>query len=90
MDIQTIIITLLLTLNLIAFCLYARDKRAARTAKPRTRESTLLWWSLPGPFGALLAMQLLRHKTQHKKFTLLVPAFCFLQLAALGWYIVSR
>ncbi len=64
----------LLILNLLAFLLYALDKVKAKRGKWRIPEATLLLCAaLGGAVGALMAMQMFRHKTQHKKFTLGVP-----------------
>lgn len=65
----------LVLVNLAAFFLYALDKRRARRRMWRVPESMLLLVAaLGGSLGALLGIHLLRHKTKHLKFTLLVPA----------------
>ena len=64
----------LLLPNLLAFLLYGLDKYKARRGKWRIPEATLLVFAaLGGAIGALMAMQMFHHKTQHKKFTLGVP-----------------
>ncbi len=69
-------------MNLLAFSLYAADKRRARLHMWRIRESTLLAVTvLGGSLGALLGMHLLRHKTKDPKFYLLVPTFFLLHAA---------
>ncbi|MCE3261506.1 MAG: hypothetical protein K0R43_585 [Pseudoduganella sp.] len=77
-----------------AACLiaYARDKQAARQARPRTPERTLLLLGLAGGWpGALVAQQLLRHKSVkpsfQRKFWLTVVLNGAALLAALqaGW-----
>ncbi|MBS6511534.1 MAG: DUF1294 domain-containing protein, partial [Clostridiales bacterium] len=45
---------------------------------------------LGGAAGMLLAMHLFRHKTQHRKFTILVPLALFLQLLLLLFLFFSR
>jgi len=65
--------------NAGAFCLYGYDKHAARAGRWRIPESTLLGFGLIGPFGALGAMLLFRHKTRKLKFYL-VPAFLVLHV----------
>ncbi|WP_299490841.1 DUF1294 domain-containing protein [uncultured Shewanella sp.] len=58
-----------LIISLITFCAFAIDKSAARKSKWRTKERTLhLLALLCGWPGALLAQQLLRHKTQKQPF----------------------
>lgn len=56
---------------LIAFALYAIDKAKARRGAWRISEKALLLSGfLGGAVGALLAMQLVRHKTKHPYFYL--------------------
>ena len=56
-------------LSLLAFILYASDKRRARLGLWRISEKTLLLTSfLGGALGGLAAMQLFRHKTKHWYF----------------------
>ncbi|SDC14046.1 Uncharacterized membrane protein YsdA, DUF1294 family [Sanguibacter gelidistatuariae] len=51
-------------MSLLTFVVYAKDKAAARGRRWRTPESTLHLLSLLGGWpGALLAQQVLRHKT---------------------------
>lgn len=65
--------------NLVAFALCFADKKRAIKGQWRVKESTLMVTGLlGGAFGLLLGMGLLRHKTKHLKFTLLVPLQCLL------------
>jgi uncharacterized membrane protein YsdA (DUF1294 family)/cold shock CspA family protein len=58
-----------LTASFIAFLAYAMDKSAARHRRWRTSEATLHWFSVAcGWPGALLAQQLLRHKSSKPAF----------------------
>jgi uncharacterized membrane protein YsdA (DUF1294 family)/cold shock CspA family protein len=58
-----------LGLSLLAFIAYAFDKSAAVSGRWRTAEQTLHIVSLAGGWpGALLAQQLLRHKTSKQSF----------------------
>lgn len=69
--------------SLLTFALFARDKHHAVYGKTRIPELLLLLFSfLGGAFGALCAMIFFRHKTRHKLFTICVPVFLALQLAA--------
>lgn len=62
-----------LALSVVAFFAYALDKSAAKSGGWRTSEQTLHLLSLVGGWpGALLAQQLLRHKTAKKSF---IPVF---------------
>ncbi|MEE3485446.1 MAG: DUF1294 domain-containing protein [Bacteroidales bacterium] len=76
-------------LNVITFIVYAWDKRKAKKNSWRTPESTLLLLAVVGgSVGALLAMYMLRHKTQHKKFYIGVPVILVAQIFLLFylWY----
>ncbi|MCR4658667.1 MAG: DUF1294 domain-containing protein [Bacteroidales bacterium] len=72
----------LLTVNLLTFIIYGIDKYKARHNHWRVRETSLLLLAaLGGSIGALLAMRVFRHKTQHKKFCYGVHAILLVQLA---------
>ncbi len=74
----------LLMVNLLAFALYAIDKRKARKQRWRIAESILLCIAfLGGSLGAYIAMAVFHHKTLHKKFTICVPLFLLLQVCAI-------
>ena len=74
-------------INAAAFFLFASDKRRAVRQKWRIPERTLLLSAfLGGGAGALLAMQICRHKTKKKRFTILVPLFLLLHLAV--WFLI--
>ncbi len=84
---KTILLAALLLVNLLAFALYGIDKLKAKKGAWRIPESTLLLVAfLGGSLGALLGMELFRHKTKHAKFKVLVPLFLILHIA-LGVYI---
>ena len=83
---KTILLAFLLLVNLLAFALYGIDKLKAKKGAWRIPESTLLLVAfLGGSLGALLGMELFRHKTKHAKFKVLVPLFLILHIA-LGVY----
>ncbi len=64
--------------SLVAFSLFGIDKARAKQHKRRIPERILLGISaLGGSVGALLGMQLFRHKTKHLKFLIGIP-LCFL------------
>lgn len=82
------ILLLLIAVNLVSFALYGLDKVKAKRGLWRIRESTLLLVAaLGGSFGALLGMELFRHKTKHWTFKILIPLFLLLHIA-LGVYVV--
>lgn len=77
-----IVIFYLLAVNLLTFIIYGIDKYKARHNHWRVREASLLLLAaLGGSIGALLAMKVFHHKTQHRKFRYGVPAVLIIQLA---------
>ncbi len=86
---KTILLAVLLLMNLLAFVLYGVDKLKAKKGAWRIPESTLLLVAfLGGSLGALLGMEVFRHKTKHAKFRILVPLFLILHIA-LAVYMVK-
>lgn len=84
------IFLLLAAVNLLAFVLYGVDKLKAKKGAWRIPEATLLLVAfLGGSLGALLGMEVFRHKTKHAKFRVLVPLFLTLHIA-LAVYMVKR
>jgi len=76
-----IVICYIAVINIAAFIMYGVDKRRAVTKKRRISEKALMricFWG--GALGGLIAMQIFRHKTLKKKFTVLVPLMFILQL----------
>jgi len=60
--------------NIVTFSLYAIDKKKAKNKKWRIKERTLIGVAfLMGGPGAMIGMSVLRHKTQHMQFKVLVP-----------------
>ena len=80
----------LLGVSLWAVGLVLYDKRASKRGSWRMRERTLLLTSaLGGSLAMLIAMRLIRHKTQHAKFMVGIPVVIVLQIAA-GLFVWSR
>ena len=77
----------LIGINVLTFLLYGIDKWKARRGKWRIPEDTLIWLAIVGgSIGALLGMNLFSHKTQHKKFTLGVPAILLVQVTLIYFF----
>lgn len=72
-----------LIMSIISMIVTLYDKIAAtKNPEGRIRERTLLILSaLGGSVAMYLAMQCIRHKTQHKKFMIGIPAIIVLQFA---------
>ena len=68
--------------SLLCFVVYGWDKSAARSGRRRTRERTLLLLGLLGGWpGAVLAQQMLRHKTAKTSFQITFWATVVLNVA---------
>ena len=75
-----------LLFSLLSLFVYWRDKRAAERAGRRTPEKTLHILALIGGWpGALLAQQLLRHKSLKAEFRSAFWATVLLNVTALVW-----
>ena len=84
------ILLLLVAVNLVSFTLYGLDKLKAKKGLWRIKESTLLLIAaLGGSVGALLGMEVFRHKTKHWQFKVLVPVFFILHIALAVWLVKS-
>lgn len=87
MDNTNIILILALYLLIVSFIsiiITVVDKRKAIKNKYRIPEKHLLFWGFIG--GALpmfITMSVIRHKTKHKKFMILLPIFTIMQLTIL-------
>lgn len=71
--------------NAVSFCLMAHDKWCAVRGRWRVPERMLLLSAACfGGLGGVLGMRLLRHKTRHRRFRVLLPVFLALQIALLS------
>lgn len=81
---QSIFILYLLIINLTAFSLMGIDKQRARQNRWRIAEKTLFLVAvLGGSFGMRVGMEVFRHKTKHKTFTIGIPIIFLLQVTSL-------
>ncbi len=79
----------LVAVNVAAFCAFGIDKYKAKCGKWRTPEKTLMSLALlGGSLGAWLAMQVFRHKTQHRKFSIGIPAILIAQVIVASLLII--
>ena len=80
----------LLIINVAALAAYGVDKLLAKLKEhaPKTRripeKTLLLLAALGGGIGAWLAMELFRHKTQHRSFRICVPLFTLIWIVVVG------
>ena len=79
------ILTLFLVImNLLALAVFGVDKWRAKHDRRRVPERTLwLLAVLGGALGALIGMQVFRHKTQHRSFRWGVPILLIAQIILL-------
>ena len=71
----------LVFINILAFVLMGADKAKAKRSAWRIPEKTLFLSAiLGGSIGAILGMQLFRHKTRHRSFVLGMPAILAAQV----------
>ena len=90
-DIPIQILYLYLVASAFTFLVYAKDKWAARTARWRTKESSLHTLALIGGWpGALIAQQTLRHKSRKNAFQFAFWATVVVNCAAFGWLFTSE
>lgn len=72
--------------SVIAFCAYAIDKSKAQRGSWRIKENTLHFFSLIGGWpGGAIAQQLLRHKSQKRKFQIVFWITVIVNLGGLVW-----
>ena len=71
--------------NIIVFFVYVADKRKAQNRSYRISEKTLLSLAFTlGALGALLGVFGIRHKTRHRKFTIVIPILLIVQIILLA------
>ena len=76
-----VILGILLLTNLFSFALMGYDKHCARKGKWRVKERTLfIACACFGGIGAVLGMNILRHKTKHWYFKLFFPLMMIAQI----------
>ena len=78
-------------INVLAFFLMGIDKRKAELGRWRIPERTLILSAfLGGGVGAIAGMQLFRHKTKHRSFTVGMPLILLLWIIGLSFLLYVR
>lgn len=78
-------------INVLAFFLMGIDKRKAELGRWRIPERTLFLSAfLGGGVGAIAGMQLFRHKTMHRSFTVGMPLILLLWIIGLSFLLYVR
>ena len=81
----------LIAISIIAIVVTIYDKLIAGSGKRRVPENTLLIIAaLGGSVAMYITMQIIRHKTQHKKFMIGVPIIMVLQAILFALYLYWR
>jgi len=74
MQVKYMMIYYIAIINILTFIIYGLDKLFAIKNLSRVSENTLLLLSfVGGSIGAYIGMKFFHHKTNKKKFTILVP-----------------
>ena len=85
-----VIFALYFAASILTYFVYALDKSAAREGAWRTPESTLHLFALVGGWpGALIAQQLLRHKSKKRSFRVVFWVTVVLNFGAFIWLFSS-
>ena len=85
------ILYLYLAASGFTFLVYAKDKWAARKGRWRTKESTLHTLALVGGWpGAVIAQQVLRHKSRKDTFQFMFWATVVFNCAAFAWLFTTE
>ena len=88
---ETILLYYLIFINLLAFLLMGLDKAKARRHRWRIPEKTLFLSAIiGGSIGAILGMQIFRHKTKHASFRIGMPCILIAQLALAAYMLLKR
>jgi uncharacterized membrane protein YsdA (DUF1294 family) len=86
-----IMISILIVWNIIVFAMYGVDKQKAKRNSRRISEKTLILSAVfMGGTGALLGMQIFRHKTKHLKFKIGIPLLLILNIAIFCVYLYFK
>ena len=76
----------LIVINIVTFLVYGIDKWKAKQGSWRISEATLLILAvIGGSIGALLGINVWRHKTMHKKFKYGLPLILIIQIILIGY-----
>ncbi len=85
------LIVWLVIINIVAFAMFGADKKRAQKGKWRISEKALFLSALlGGSLGALLGMQVFRHKTKHWYFRFGIPLILLLQVGLAVWLITRK
>lgn len=82
MNIELYFAVFMVLVSVVSVILTLYDKAASKSSKWRIPENILMLFAFFGGATAMyIVMQLIRHKTKHKKFMIGLPVFIVLHLA---------
>ena len=85
-----LILMYLLIVNALGLLLMIVDKNRARKRLRRISENNLFTVAiLGGSLGSIIGMQMMHHKTKHRKFTIGMPVILVCQMALLLFYFLK-
>ena len=85
-----LILIYLLIVNALGLLLMIVDKNRARKRLRRISENNLFTVAiLGGSLGSIIGMQMMHHKTRHRKFTIGMPVILVCQMALLLFYFLK-
>lgn len=87
-----LLIVYLVIINVLGFILMHADKKKSQKKRRRVPERVLLGTAIiGGSIGIMAGMEIFRHKTKHKRFSIGVPVILVLQLAlVIIFYFILR
>ena len=81
MEVITLLLSYLISINLIGFALMGIDKYKAKKRAFRIPEATLFTVAvIGGSIGSILGMYAFRHKTRHRSFVYGMPLILIIQI----------
>ena len=79
----------LIFINIFSFMLMGIDKKKAQKGTWRISEKNLFLSAIVGgSIGAILGMQIFRHKTKHRKFTIGMPLILIIQIIIIAVFFI--
>ena len=79
-----------IAINIIGIIINCADKRRAKHGKWRIKEATLwIIGLLGGAPCSYITMKLIRHKTKHKSFMIIMPLLALIQIVILFYFIFN-
>lgn len=82
MDIELYLTVFIVLISVVSVMLTVYDKVASMAKKWRISEKVLMMFAFFGGATAMyITMQIIRHKTKHKKFMIGLPVFIVIHLA---------